>query len=105
MMAQAEQNAEMQEDPVIQMQQKELQIKELSAQAKAQAEMAKIQADLQKAQGKAVLDMEKLQTSERIEAAKIAAKMKASEDSNRSREEIEGFKSGFNLVRDLIDDE
>jgi hypothetical protein len=104
-MAQAEQNAEMQEDPVIQMQQRELQIKEQAAQAKAQTEMAKIQADLQKAQGKAAFDMEKLQTEERIEAAKLAAKMKTAEDGNQSREEIEGFKSGFNLVRDLLDND
>ena len=104
-MAQAEQNAEMQEDPVVQMQQRELQIKEGEAVAKAQAEMAKIQADLQKAQGKAVVDMEKLQTQERIEAAKLAAKMQTAKDANRSREEIEGFRSGFNVVKGLIDNE
>ena len=104
-MAQAEQNAEQQQDPVIQMQQKELQIKEAAAMAKAQTEMAKIQADLQKAQGKAIVDMEKIQTEERIEAAKIAAKMKSAQDGERSRQEIEGFRSGFNLVRDLIDND
>lgn len=104
-MAQAEQNAKQQQDPVVQMQQKELQIKEQAAQAKAQAEMAKIQADLQKAQSKTMLDLEKMQQQERIEAAKLASKLDANKDNIRSREEIEGFKSGFNLVRDLIDND
>ena len=103
--AQAEKNAQQQQDPVIQMQQKELQIKEGEAMAKVQTEMAKIQADLQKAQGKAALDMERLQTQERIEAAKIAAKMDSAKDNNRSREEVAGFQAGFDIVRDLLDDD
>jgi len=70
-----------------------------------QTEMAKIQADLQKAQGKAALDMERLQTQERIEAAKIAAKMDSAKDNNRSREEVAGFQAGFDIVRDLLDDD
>ena len=103
--AQAEKNAQQQQDPVLQMQQKELQIKEGEAMAKVQTEMAKIQADLQKAQGKAALDMERLQTQERIEAAKIAAKMDSAKDNNRSREEVAGFQAGFDIVRDLLDDD
>ena len=103
--AQAEQNAKQQQDPVIQMQQRELQLKEMAAQAKAQTDMAKIQADLQKAEGKNMVDLEKLQQQERIEAAKLTSKIDTNKDNIQSREEIEGFKAGFNLVRDLIDDE
>ena len=103
--AQAEQNAQQQQDPVIQMQQRELQLKEQAAQAKAQTDMAKIQADLQKAEGKNMVDIEKLQQQERIEAAKLASKIDTNQDNIQSREEIEGFKAGFNLVRDLMDDE
>ena len=87
------------------MQQRELQLKEMAAQAKAQTDMAKIQADLQKAQGKNMVDLEKLQQQERIEAAKLTSKIDTNKDNIQSREEIEGFKAGFNLVRDLIDDE
>ena len=67
--------------------------------------MAKIQADLQKAEGKAMLDMQKMEQEERLEAAKLAAKIDSNKDNIQSREEIEGFKSGFNLVRDLIDND
>ena len=105
-MAQAEENAKQQQDPVIQMQQKELEIKEGQAIAKAQSEMAKIQIDLQKAQEKAAFDREKLEMEERIESAKIGAKV-AGDNIKReeidSRESIEGFRLGMDLVDDLID--
>ena len=88
------------------MQQKELEIKEGQAIAKAQSEMAKIQIDLQKAQEKAAFDREKLEMEERIESAKIGAKV-AGDNIKReeidSRESIEGFRMGMDLVDDLID--
>jgi hypothetical protein len=128
--AQAEQNAQMQEDPVIQMQQRELAMKEQQAMAKAQAEqrsldikqqqamakaqvdivksqaeMAKIQSDLEKFRAKTDLDYEKMDQEERIEAAKIAAKVESQRETMGAQAEMEGFRSGFNLVRDLLDDD
>lgn len=128
--AQAEQNAQMQQDPVIQMQERELALKEQQALAKAesdqrsldikeqqaavkaevdiaksQAEMAKIQADLEKAREKTALDYEKMEQEERLEAAKITAKVQSQQDTMSAQAEMEGFRSGFSLVRDLIDDE
>jgi hypothetical protein len=128
--AQAEQNAQMQQDPVIQMQERELALKEQQALAKvesdqrsldikeqqagvkaevdiakSQAEMAKIQADLEKAREKTALDYEKMEQEERLEAAKIAAKMQSQQDTMSAQAEMEGFRSGFSLVKDLIDDE
>lgn len=104
-MAQAEKNAEEQKDPIVQMRQQELQIKQQEVQSKAQAEMAKIQADMQKTQQKLALDAEKLQSQERIESGKLAAKMSSDNDRNETQKEIEGFKAGFNLVRDALDNE
>ena len=104
MMAQAEQNAEQQEDPIVQMQQREIALKEQEAMAKAQTEMAKIQADLQKSQNKSMLDLQKMEQQERIESARLAAKMTTQQGRDESLKEIEGFKAGFNIVRDLIDD-
>jgi hypothetical protein len=128
--AQAEQNAQMQQDPVIQMRERELALKEQQALAKAesdqrsldikeqqavvkaevdiaksQAEMARIQADLEKAREKTALDYEKMEQEERLEAAKIAAKVQSQQDTMSAQAEMEGFRSGFSLVRDLIDDE
>jgi hypothetical protein len=103
-MAQAEKNAEQQQDPIVQMQQRELAIKEQAAMAKAQTEMAKIQADLEKTRGKTMVDLQRMEQQERIESARLASKMQLQDKKDESQQEIEGFKAGFNLVRDLIDE-
>jgi len=102
--AQAREQAEMQEDPIVQMKQRELALKEQAAMAKAQTEMAKIQADLEKSRGKAMIDVQKMEQQERIESARLATKLQGQRESDESQKEIEGFKAGFNLVRDLIDE-
>jgi hypothetical protein len=104
MMAQAEQNAKQQQDPIVQMQQKELAIKEQGAMAKAQTEMAKIQADLEKSRSKSMVDLQKMEQQERIESARLASKMATQQSKDESQKEIEGFKAGFNAIRDLVDD-
>jgi len=86
------------------MQQKELAIKEQQAMAKAQTEMAKIQVDLEKSRNKSMVDLQKMEQQERIESARLASKMATQKEKDESQKEIEGFKAGFNLVRDLIDD-
>jgi hypothetical protein len=103
-MAQAEKNAEQQQDPIVQMQQRELAIREQAAMAKAQTEMAKIQADLEKTRGKTMVDLQRMEQQERIESARLASKMQLQDKKDESQQEIEGFKAGFNLVRDLIDE-
>ncbi len=105
MMAQAEQNAKQQQDPIVQMQQRELAIKEQQAAAKAQTDMAKVQVDAQKAQAKTMLDLEKMDQEERLESAKIAAKVAMQDSKDETQQEIEGFKAGFNLIKDTLDDE
>ena len=104
MMAQAEQNAKQQQDPIVQMQQKELAIKEQQAMAKAQTEMAKIQVDLEKSRNKSMVDLQKMEQQERIESARLASKMATQQSKDESQKEIEGFKAGFNAIRDLVDD-
>lgn len=119
---QAQEQAAQQEDPIVQMQQRELQIKEQTAIAKAQSdqkeleikqqtaamkaqqEMAKIQADLEKSRSDAMLQTQKLEQQERIESARIASKMSTERDREEAKKEIEGFKAGFNLVKDIIDE-
>jgi hypothetical protein len=105
MMAQAEQNAKQMQDPIVQMQQRELALKEQQAAAKAQTDMAKVQVDAQKAQAKTMLDLEKMDQEERLESAKIAAKVAIQDSKEESDQEIEGFKAGFNMVKEMIDDE
>ena len=104
MMAQAEQNAQQSQDPIVQMQQRELALKEQQAAAKAQTDMAKVQVDAQKAQAKTMLDLEKMDQEERLESAKIAAKVAMQDSKEEAQQEIEGFKAGFNLIKDTLDE-
>ena len=52
-----------------------------------------------------MLDLEKLDQEERLESAKIAAKVAMQESKDESQQEIEGFKAGFNLIKDAIENE
>ena len=106
--AQAKQAQQQAQDPIVQMQQKELQIKELQAQTKAQAEMAKIQLDMQKAADNSQIQRQRLDQENRIAQAKLAASI--SENNSReeledrritSKEQLEGFKIGREIAKDL----
>ena len=111
---QMQQIQERMEDPVIQMQQRELAIKEQDVQRKALEAQARIQADLQKARDRNELDAERIDAQERIAGAKIGAEsakqaleaeMEGEEIS--SRERIEGAKIGAEVAKELMkeDDE
>ena len=107
--AQMQKQMEESEDPIIQMQQQELQIKQQQVQAKAQADMAKIQLDLKKIMDKSVLDKEKLVTQERIETAKLGARIAADNSRDQleskkiaSKEQVEGAKLGKDIAKDLM---
>ena len=107
--AQAQKQMEEAKDPMIQMQQQELQIKQQQAQAKAQSDMAKIQNDLQKAADKSGLEREKMAQQERIEQAKLGAKI-AAENSREeletkriaSKDQLEGAKLGVEIAREMM---
>ena len=72
--------------------------------------MAKIQADLQKAADKSSLEREKLSQNERLETAKLGARISADNsreqlESKRiaSKEQVEGAKLGKEIAKDLMD--
>jgi len=106
--AQAKQAQQQAQDPIVQMQQRELQIKELQAQTKAQTEMAKIQLDMQKAADNSQIQRQRLDQENRLAQAKLAASI--SENNSReeleerritSKEQLEGFKIGREIAKDL----
>jgi hypothetical protein len=99
---------EQMQDPVIQMQQKELQLKEAELQGKAQLEMAKVQMAMGKAVDQKELELQRLDQNERIETARIAAKiaadnLKAETEEQRimTEKEADAFKQGVDLVKDI----
>ena len=107
---QQQQAQKQQQDPIVQMAQKELQIKEMQAQAKTQLDQAKMQLEMAKAQSKADFDRQKLDQQAEIEKAKLAVKI--AEDNVReqlesrriaSKDQIDGFKIGREIVDSMTD--
>ena len=106
---QMEQAQKQMQDPLIQIQMQELQIKQADVQRKAQAEMAKIQLDMQKAMAKSQLDQAKLEQERDIQTAKIGAQIardnsqeQLETDRIASQEQIAGAKLGVDIAKDLM---
>jgi len=92
--AKQQQIQQQEEDPILQMQRKELEIKQLEAQAKAQ----KMQADTQLEQARLELDRLRLESDERIAGAKIGANAIMDNRKVTSQELIAGTKIGIDAV-------
>ena len=107
----AQQKAQEQaQDPVVQMAQRELAIKEMQAQSKAQIDQARLQLETAKAMSKANYDSQKLNRDEEIRKAELAVRVaednaKDQLESRRivSKEQIEGVKIGKEIVENLFD--
>jgi hypothetical protein len=108
---QMQENQQMMEDPVVQMQQKELQIKEMEAQSKAMIDQARLQLEAQKAMMKSQIDQQRIDQDMNLEKAKLAVRI--SEDNDReqleskriaSQEQIEGAKLGVEIMKDIMDE-
>jgi hypothetical protein len=99
---------EQMKDPIVQLQQAELQLKAKQAQDKAATDMARIQVDLQKSKEKNELEREKLSQEVRVEGAKLGVRV--AEDSSReeieksrmkSKDMLEGVKVGVEIAKEL----
>ena len=106
---QMEQAQKQMQDPLIQIQMQELQIKRADIQRKAQAEMARIQLDMQKSMAKAQLDQQRLDQDRQIQTAKIGAQIakdntqeQLESDRIASQEQIAGAKLGVDIAKDLM---
>jgi hypothetical protein len=83
------------QDPLTQIQQRELQIKEMEAQAKAQ----KMQADTELERARLELDRLKIDSQERIAGAKLGAEAVTQDKQLKSKELMEGAKIGVDVVQ------
>ena len=108
---QMKQNEEQLKDPIIQMQMQELKIKEQDIQRKAQAEMARIQLDMQKLATKTDLDNRKLSQDNKLETAKLGAKIAETNTQKEiesariaSQEQLTGAKLGIEIAKETMGD-
>ena len=106
---QMQENQQMMEDPVVQMQQRELQLKEMEAQGKMMMEQARMQLDAQKAMAKASFDQEKLNQEMQLEQAKLAVRISEDNDQGQleskriaSKEQVEGAKLGVEIMKEIM---
>jgi len=117
---QAEKNAQMQQDPVIQMQMQDLEIKKQKAIADHQEKMAKLDIEAKKAYADAVMKKEDMESRERMKSAELAARLAQAEEQTRNNDaeratrlvqteeqinaqkELAGFKAGFEAVQNKI---
>jgi hypothetical protein len=111
---QAEQNAAMQEDPIVQQRERELGIREMEVQRKQQADAAKQQLEQQKlaasqqqSAAKLALDREKMDVDQEIDVAELSLeeeelRMKAIDNQQKfeASQELEGIKLGREMARD-----
>ena len=109
--AQQKKAQEQAKDPIIQMQQKELQIKEMAAQSKAQADQAKLQLEGQKLMAKAQLDKQRLDQQMQIEQGRLGARISETNTQEEledrriaSKEQLDGLKIGVEIAKDLLND-
>ncbi len=98
--AQQQKAQQQSQDPIVQMQQKELQIKEMEAQTRAQSEMGRLQLDAQKAMAKADLDQQRLDQQAEIEQARLGVKIAEKE----SKDQVEGLKAGIQIAKEVFDE-
>ena len=98
--AQQQKAQQQSQDPIIQMQQKELQIKEMEAQTRAQSEMGRLQLDAQKAMARADLDQQRLDQQAEIEQARLGVKIAEQE----SKDQVEGLKAGIQIAKEVFDE-
>jgi hypothetical protein len=106
--AQQKQAAQQQQDPLIQMQQKELQIKEQEVQQKSQLAQAELQMKAQEAQQKNQLAQAELQrksTKDQIDAAGRADDIRVREETLKAKQEYDGTKLGIEIKKHQIEQE
>ena len=108
---QAEEKAKQQEDPIVQMAKKELELKERKQAAEEEEKKAKYLMEVEKAKEQIKLKRDEMQQKGQIEGAKIAAKIsgdqtKAGTEQKKltSKEELEGYRMGLDMALKLMND-
>jgi len=100
---QAEKNAEMQKDPIIQMQQKELEIKDRAQKAKEKEAQMRQQTEAKKSEDRKQTENAKVIAEMVIEYMRQQQKGRDTDKQIQSREAVEGFKIGVDLADRILE--
>ena len=104
---QQERIAQQQQDPLLQMKDREIAIKEADVQRKIAESSARLQLDAEKAMNRDEIERERIQSQEQIAGAKIGQQV-ASDlldvDETRKAEAREDFQKGIDMAREIVED-
>jgi hypothetical protein len=92
-----------QQDPLTQIQQRELALKEAEFAHKQQLDIAKLQSDAQAKMGNQELQKERLESEERREGARLGVKIATETDKARREDVKQGIELGREIARDLTE--
>ena len=104
---QQERIAQQQQDPLLQMKDREIAVKEADVQRKIAESSARLQLDAEKAINRDEIERERIQSQEQIAGAKIGQQV-ASDllevDETRKAEAREDFQKGIDIARQIVED-
>ena len=93
-----------QQDPLTQIQQRELALKEAEFAHKQQLDIAKLQSDAQAKMGNQELQKERLESEERREGARLGVKIATETDKARREDVKQGIELGREIAREITED-
>ena len=99
-----QQAMQQQQDPLTQIQQRELALKEAEFAHRQQLDIAKLQSDTQAKMGNQELQKERLESEERREGARLGVKIATETDKARREDVKQGIELGREIAREITDD-
>lgn len=93
------------QDPLTQIQQRELAIKETELKHKIEMDIAKLQADIANRQATRGVELTRLESQERQEGVRLGVKIATEQDKLSREEQIEGVKLGVKIAESISDKE
>ena len=91
------------QDPLTQIQQRELAIKEAELKHKIDMDVAKLQADIAGRQATRGVELMRMESQERQEGARLGAKIATDADKLSKEEQMEGVKLGVKIAESIAD--
>ncbi len=101
---QQKENEELAKDPAFQLREREVALDEAVAEHDAKMDKGKLIIDVAKTASKEEVDLERIRSTERSTAAKIAADMATSAEGLTSKEKTDGLRIGTELAKDIRED-
>ena len=92
-----------QQDPLTQIQQRELSLKEAEFQHKKQLDIAKLQADIESKASNVEVQKDRLQSEEKREGARLGVKVATETDKARREDIKQGIELGREMAKDLVE--